>query len=567
MKISYFVRVTMLSALVATLCLACSSNDKTRKEAEPSLLEDSVSESDLDEELLEDEDTSDAPEFEEIPPENAFREGAGGATVHREAATIVAGDMRLEVRAKSLKEPQVVQIATREPSDFDRVLPPGLLVGAGTGSPRDAGFLPVARWHIPLTHQMEAGTVLEVLSWHPLLKTWLNLGDAAVTANGTHALFFTMVMGDVVLRRKPIKAIDVGEELCPGENFRLREEWPDKEEVAVGLSTEDDRMSREDAFRYLNDYRLGNGLAQCVFKNEETLGLWHRNAVAGESYIDEDYLMDPNAAAALQILELLVAHEWTDPYTGEPAVQIRVTEAYDSLAEHSSTSSHYHGRALDLTFSPVPPPGSRPRREYYGRLARLAVCAGFDYVLFEDNFHVHASVLATEVAALVQDDDGQYGVLSGDLIAPEQWKLHSHRWHADDFEATSIAWGGWNTLEVGSEAGEALLLQRERSGVERTDTSTHPPIRRIRTGTQELRVVAEQLYLVNTEGRPSIGSGDEKHAAVAVPTPVQFPLGEWRVVDASFRPHAKTRNAWRALEDTMNQYVDATQDRHGHGVD
>lgn len=565
MNISSFIRIAMLTALLTTLCLACSADDDAPAEAERSLLdESSLGESDFEEDSPESEDTSDAPEFEEIPPANAFREGAGGATVHRDAATIVAGDMRLEVRAKSLKEPQVVQIATREPNDFDRVLPAGLLVGAGTGSPRDAGFLPVARWHIPLMYQMEADTVLEVLSWHPLLKTWLNLGDAAVTPNGTHALFFTMVMGDVVLRKKPIKAIDVGGELCPGETFRLREEWPDKEDAAVGLSAEENRMSREDAFRYLNDYRLGNGLAQCVFKNEETLGLWHRNAVAGESYIDEDYLMDPNAAAALQVLELLVAHEWTDPYTGEPAVQIRVTEAYDSLAEHSSTSSHYHGRALDLTFSPVPPPGSRPRREYYGRLARLAVCAGFDYVLFEDNFHVHASVLSTEVAALVQDADGQYGVLSGDLIAPEQWKLHTYRWNADAFEATTIAWGGWNTLEVGSAEDEALLLQRGRSGFERKETRTHTPIRRIRTGTQELRVVADRLYLVNTEGRPSIGSGDEEHGAVAVPTPVQFPLGDWRVVDASFRPHTKTRKAWRELEGTMNEYLDARYERQGH---
>lgn len=568
MNILSIIRMATLTAFVATGCLACTSDDEALEDAEPQLREESsLDDNNVDEESVDEEKDRDASAFEEIPPPADFREGSGGATVHREAATIVAGDMRLEVRPNSLKEPQVVQISTREPRDFDRDLPAGLLVGAGSGSPRDAGFLPVARWYIPLTYQMEAGTILEVLSWHPQLKTWLNLGDTTVTSNGTHALFFTMVMGDVVLRKKPVKAAESDEDLCPGENFRLREEWPGKEKMAVGLSTEDTRISREDAFRYLTDYRLGNGLAQCVFKNEETLGMWHRNAVAGESYIDEDYLMDPNAAAALQILELLVAHEWTDPYTGEPAIQIRVTEAYDSLAEHSSTSSHYHGRALDLTFSPVPPPGSKPRREYYGRLARLAVCAGFDYVLFEDNFHVHASVLSSKVAAVVQDPNGQYGVLSGDLIAPDQWVLHAHRWNADEFEATEIAWGGWNTLEIRNDDGEALLLRRGRSGLKRGKANKSTPIRRIRTGTQELRVVEDQLYLANTDGRPSIGSGDEKHAAVAVPTPVQFPLGDWRVVDASFRPHTKTRKAWRELEDTMNQYLESTSEHRARDVD
>lgn len=554
-------RMTALIAFVTTCCIGCASGEESAEDAEHHEIHESTSvEHPADQEVVDAEDANDAPAFETIPPTSTFEDGSGGATVHREAATIVAGDMRLEIRPNSLKESQVVQIATRKPSDFTRVLPAGLLVGAGTGSPRDAGFLPVARWHIPLIYQMEPGTTLEVLSWHPQLKTWLNLGDTTVTSNGTHAVFFTMVMGDVVLRKKPVKSIEIDESLCPGDNFRLREEWPGKEKLAVGLSTEENRVSREDAFRYLNDYRLGNGLAQCVFKNEETLGMWHRNAVAGESYIDEDYLMDPNAAAALHILELLVAQEWTDPYTGEPAVQIRVTEAYDSLGEHSSTSSHYHGRALDLTFSPVPPPGSKPRREYYGRLARLAVCAGFDYVLFEDNFHVHASVLSSKVAALVQDTDGRYGVLSGDLIAPEQWVLHGHRWDADDFEATSIAWGGWDTLEVRDDAGDALLLRRGRSGVKHGKANESEPIRRIRTGTQELRVAADHLYLVNTEGRPSIGSGDERHSAVAVPTPVQFPLGDWRVVDASFRPHTKTRKAWREVEDAMNQYVESTLD-------
>lgn len=509
--------------------------------------------------VAEAEQEDEKPRYEPIPDRHDFTPGSGGATVHANAATIVAGDMRLEVRPNSLKEPQVVQIATKRPEDLDLSMPPGLMVGAASGSPRDAGFLPVAHWHIPLSYVLEPGTTLEVLSWHPQLKTWLNLGDAQVAANGTHAVFFTMVMGDVVLRKKPIRAFEKEEDLCPGPRFKLREEWPGKEDMTVGLSTEETRIPREQAFRYLTDYRLGNGLAQCIFKNEETLGLWHRNAVAGQSYVDEDFLMDPNAAAALQLLETLVAHEWIDPYTGEPAVQIRVTEAYDSLIEHSKASSHYHGRALDLTFSPVPPPGAVPRRQYYGRLARLAVCAGFDYVLFEDNFHVHASVLGTKVAVLVQDSDKKYGVLSGDLAAPERWKLHPYRWTDDEFKPVNIVWGGWNTLEIRDAKNQALILRRGEQGATQQAAGSDAPIRTHRIGTQELRVAADQLYLVNTEGRPTIGSGSENHAPVAVPTPVQFPLQEWRVVDASMRPHTKTRKAWKHLEDVMNDYLEKEQ--------
>jgi len=547
-----------LSSLVCVLLTACGASEN---DAEPPVeppvesTEHPLSAQDADD----DGSSDDRSAFEPIPDLHEFTAGSGGATVHTNAATIVAGDMRLEVRPNSLKEPQVVQIATKRPEDFDLPMPPGLLVGAGSGTPRDAGFLPVARWYIPLSYVLEPGTTLEVLSWHPQLKTWLNLGEAQVSSAGTEAVFFTMVMGDVVLRKKPVRALEKDDELCPGAHFRLREEWPGKEDMTVGLSTEDTRLSREDAFRYLTDYRLGNGLAQCMFKNEETLGLWHRNAVAGQSYVDEDFLMDPNAAAALQLLEVLVAHEWIDPHTGEPAVQIRVTEAYDSLIEHSKTSSHYHGRALDLTFSPVPPPGAAPRREYYGRLARLAVCAGFDYVLFEDNFHVHASVLPTKIAVLVQDKDGQFGVLSGDLAAPQRWKLHPHRWDAEAFEPTSIAWGGWNSLEVRNDAGEALILRRGETGANVDAASDDAPIRQIRVGTQELRVAADQLYLVNTDGRPSLGSGNTEDDAVAVPTPVQFPLHEWRVIDASLRRHTKTRKAWRALEDVMNAYIENDQ--------
>lgn len=501
--------------------------------------------------IAEEEAPEDEFPYEATPPRREVRGGAGGATVHRDAAVIVAGEMKLEVRPNSLKAPMVVQISTQTPESLNLELPPGLLVGAGSGTPRDAGFLPVARWHIPLLYEMEPGTVLEVLSWHPQLLTWLNLGDAAVTSSGTHALFFTMVMGDVVLRKKPVRDPE-NDALCPGPNFKLREEWPGREEMTVGLTPEPERIARDHAFRYLADFRLSDAAHRINFKNEEVMGAWHRNAVPGQSYADEDFLMDPNGAAALTLLEHYVGHEWVDPFTGESAVQVRLTEAYDSMIEHSKPSTHYQGRGLDLTLSPVPPPGAASRRAYYGRLARLSVCSGFDYVLFEDNFHVHASVHPAKVAVLVQGEDGQYGVLRGDLWAPERWELLPYRWDKTKLEARELAWTGWSTIEIRGGADEAALMIHADDGTARRDVATaFTPIRRMQIGTQELRVAADQLYLVNTHGRAPVGSGQSEEDVVRVPTPVQFPLQDWTVIDAAFRPHDKTRKAWKEVGEEL----------------
>lgn len=500
-----------------------------------------------------DEDVDEEPEDsfidENLPAPREVRLGEGGATVHREAAVIVAGEMRLEVRPNSLKEPAVVQIRTKRLEEFETELPSGMLLASASGSPRDAGFLPVSRWHIPLDYTMEPGTTLEVLSWHPQLLTWMNAGDANVNAAGTHAVFFTMVMGDVILRKKPVRDPQMAE-ICPGVNFRLREEWPGKEAMTVGLTPETERVSREDAFRYMTDFRLSPVFPSVSFKNEEViLGAWHRNAVAGRSYVDEDYLMDPNGAAALTLLQDFVAREWIDPYTGEPASRVRLTEAYDSMIEHSQPSTHYQGRGLDLTLDPVPPPGTVPRRAYYGRLARLSVCAGFDYVLFEDNFHVHASIHPTKVASLVQGDDGRYGVLVGNLWDPNRWELLSHRWSDDDFLARELAWTGWNTIEVRGDEDDALYLHAENERPRQEARSDFQAIRSTLVGTQELRAVAGELYLVNRHGAPVLGAFNDDEKTLPVTTPVQFPLEEWTVLDAAMRPHSKTRNAWSTMSD------------------
>ncbi|HMA91278.1 MAG TPA: hypothetical protein VKP30_01275, partial [Polyangiaceae bacterium] len=142
----------------------------------------------------------------------------------------------------------------------------------------------------------------------------------------------------------------------PAQQLQVGERFPDQaeNEVVGGVKF---RINRGDS----NWQRLvACQSTNLLFKDEEHDG--------------SDRVMTPRLCELLRRLARAVEHEW-------PGTSLRITEAWDGEGEHGRASLHYEGRAADLTTSDFEP--SR-----LGRLSRLAVDAGLDWVYFEDRTHV-----------------------------------------------------------------------------------------------------------------------------------------------------------------------------------
>lgn len=107
-----------------------------------------------------------------------------------------------------------------------------------------------------------------------------------------------------------------------------------------------------------------NTNADVVFKNEEGTGA--------------DQMMTSKLSGKVDALAALVKSEWS-------GVKLRITEAWDENDEHGANSVHYEARAVDITTSDL-------ASNKLGRLGRLAVNAGFEWVFYENSSHIHASV-------------------------------------------------------------------------------------------------------------------------------------------------------------------------------
>jgi len=101
-----------------------------------------------------------------------------------------------------------------------------------------------------------------------------------------------------------------------------------------------------------------------IFKDEEETGA--------------DRMMTAILKEKTDALAKAIKQEW-------PTLKLRVVEAWDEQNEHAANSTHYEARAVDLTTSDQD-------KLKLGRLGRLAVNAGFGWVFFEDELHIHASV-------------------------------------------------------------------------------------------------------------------------------------------------------------------------------
>jgi hypothetical protein len=176
----------------------------------------------------------------------------------------------------------------------------------------------------------------------------IQLGESRVSIE-----FSDMAPAPDSMKALAVTAALAGGDLQPGDKVPNR-----AEQDVVGPFKK--RIQRTDPeFQTL----VSNSNSAIVFKDEEGTGA--------------DRMMTGRLKAGLDALAVKVGQEWS-------GARLRVTEAWDEDGEHSPKSLHYEGRAADITTAP--PDGAK-----LGRLARLAVDAGLDWVFFENSAHVHVS--------------------------------------------------------------------------------------------------------------------------------------------------------------------------------
>ena len=450
------------------------------------------------------------------------------ATVGAASATVSSGGLTMTVPPGAVEGSVVfkVSVSPTLTAEQAEALPPGKTLGRFRITPWDPGLQKTVRLELPLATPVEPGAAVELLGWHPSMDSYLVVGIGEATRDGKRANFWVRQLGDLVVRAQPVAE---GRELssCKGSNLAPRGSVPQRTEAeAVGEVALDERLERDRAFAALSDLRRSDAFRRVEFKNEETRPPAANAAVDRRDHQDEDYLMDPAAAAALVRLADLVAREWQDPLTGGPAFRLRVTEAFDSMHEHSARSTHYQGRANDLTLSPVPAATGDARRAFYGRLSRLAVCAGYDYVLFENQAHVHASVRPTELAVLAKNSAGAKQLVKVRLFDGRVTLGTAVRWKADE-AAARLRWlpGDQTVIESVMRGGELRVEALDESAPAISSHIVDPSLLAIdpsvsADGSKRLVIRSGAVWLENTDGAPSLGS----HNAAGVKLQPAYPL-------------------------------------------
>jgi Hedgehog amino-terminal signalling domain len=191
-------------------------------------------------------------------------------------------------------------------------------------------------------------------------STWLGLAVSAAYA------YFGLTPKQAESEARPEAPLEARSEAVPAflasaaNELSLGQKVPNASEVATSGPIARKIKRTDPEFASL----VKNLNPKIVFKDEEGTGA--------------DRMMTQRLSDRLDRLANLVASEWSDE-------KLRVTEAWDENNEHAGSSLHYEGRAADLTTS------TRDGAKL-GRLGKLAVDAGCDWVFFENSAHVHVSV-------------------------------------------------------------------------------------------------------------------------------------------------------------------------------